>query len=117
MSRTTASLALAQTLLVVLGFFGLGIVLKVSGYPDYIGVRWNPLAVSLRQHGMWLIFLPILWVILATRAERHDRGILSYRVVWLAGVCIAGSIIALFLYAAIFPYSFPIVIQIRQGIR
>jgi hypothetical protein len=108
MSRTTVILALVQTLLVILGFFALGIVLKFLGYPDYPIARWNHLAVFLRQHGMWFIFLPVLWVVLAARAERHDRGILSYRVVWVAGVCIAASIIGLFLYAAIFPYSLPL---------
>jgi len=104
---------LTQALLVVLGFFALGIVLKASGYPTYIGVRWNHLAVFLRHRGMWFLLLPILWTILAARAERHDYGIQSYRVVWLAGVCIAAVIIGLFLYAAIFPFYMPLVIKIR----
>jgi hypothetical protein len=102
-----------QALLVVLGFFALAIVLKAWGYPTYIGVRWNHLAVFLRQHGMWLLLLPISWTILAARAERHDYGILSYRVVWLAGVCIAAAIIALFLYAAIFSCYIPLLIKIH----
>ncbi len=111
MSRTTAILALVQMLLVILGFFALAIVLKASGYPDYTGVRWSHLAVFLRRHGMWLLVLPILWVVLAARTERHDYGILSYRIVWLAGACIAATIIALFLYAAIYPFYFPLIIK------
>jgi len=111
MSRTTAVLALVQMLLVILGFFALAIVLKASGYPYYPGVRWNQLAVFLRQHGMWLILLPVAWVILAARTERYDYGILSYRVVWLGGVGIAATIIALFLYAAVHPFYFPLIMK------
>src|SRR5687768_16684300 len=55
MSRTTTILALIQTLLVIGGFFALGAVLKMSGYPDALAVRWNPLAVFLREHGVWLL--------------------------------------------------------------
>jgi hypothetical protein len=103
MSRSTAILALVQTLVVILGFFALASVLKALGYPDHLYVHWNHYALFLRRQGMWLLILPILWVVLAARAERHDYGILTYRVVWLGGVCIAAAIIALFLYAAVFP--------------
>ena len=51
MSRTTTILGLLQTILLVGGFLALGMVLKVSGYPDSTEVRWNPLAVFLREHG------------------------------------------------------------------
>jgi hypothetical protein len=107
MSRTTTILSLVQTLLVILGFFALGAVLKMSGYPDQLGVRWNPLAVFLREHGAWLLLLPVLWVFFATLAQRVDRGFFSYRFACIIGLCIAGVIIALFLYAAVFPYTRP----------
>ena len=87
MSRTTISLVLVQALLVVLGFFALAIVLKLLGYPE--NAMWSHLALFLRRHGMWLLLLPVSWVVLAVRAERYDYGILNYRVVWLGGVCIA----------------------------
>src|SRR4051812_20600713 len=75
MSRTTTMLALLQVLLVVVGYFALGIVLKMSGYPNNEGwVHWNPWAVLLREHGGWLICLPVLWVLYATAAEHRDRG-------------------------------------------
>jgi hypothetical protein len=102
MSRTTAILALVQALLVTLGFFALAIILKALGYPAS-GMHFSRLAVFLRTHGFWLICLPVAWVCLAVRVERRDYGILSYRTVWLGGVCIAASIISLFLYAAVFP--------------
>ena len=98
MSRTTTILALLQTFLVVTGFFVVGVVLKWSGYPDSPVVRWNPLAVFLREHGLWLLFLPVLWVVLATSAQRLNLGFLSYRVACVIGLCVAGMTIALFFY-------------------
>jgi hypothetical protein len=105
MSRTTTILALLQTLLVIVGFFALGVVLKMSGYPDAIAVRWNPLALFLREHGAWLLLLPVLWVFFATSAQRIDRGFLSYHIACVVGLCIAGLTIVLFLYAAVFPFT------------
>jgi len=107
MSRTTTILALLQTLLVIVGFFALGTVLRMTGYPDALAVRWNPLAVVLREHGVWLLLLPVLWVLFATSAQRVDRGFFSYRVACTIGFCIAGGIIAVFLNAAVFPYTRP----------
>jgi uncharacterized membrane protein len=105
----TTILALLQTLLVIVGFFALGVVLKMSGYPDtMLAVRWNPLAVFLREHGAWLLLVPVLWVFLATSAQRVDRGILSYRSACIIGLGLAGVTIGLFLYAAIFPFTRPL---------
>ncbi len=86
---------------------------KIAGYPDDFTVRWNPLAVFLRQHGGWLLLLPVLWVFFATPAEHLDRGIFSQRIAFVAGVCIAGLIIVLFLYAVLFPYSRPFLFHVR----
>ncbi len=110
MSRTTTILALFQVSLLILGFFALGAVLKISGYPDTPTVRWNPLAVFLREHGFWLLFVPVLWVCAATSAQHHDRGFLSYRLASILGLCIAGATIALFLFAAVFPYTRPLLL-------
>jgi len=109
MPRTTAILALVQTLLLILGFFALGTVLKTSGYPDALAIHWNPLAVFLREHGFWLLLLPVLWGAFATTAQRLDRGFLSYHLAYIIGLCVAGVTIALFLYAAVFPYTRPLV--------
>ena len=50
MSRNITILGLIQMLLVILGFFGLGIVMKMNGYPsEDFGIRWNPLALLLRR--------------------------------------------------------------------
>ena len=108
MFRIITILALLQTLLVIVGFFALGAVLKLAGYPEALAVRWNPLAVWLREHGTWLLLVPILWVFVATSAQRRDEGFLSYRFACFIGICIPVLTIGLFLYAAIFPYTRPI---------
>jgi hypothetical protein len=113
MSRPTTILAMVQTLVIIVGFFALGAVLKLCGYPYVLGVRWNPLAVFLRERGLWLLFLPIFWVLFAVSAQRIDTGFLSYRFAWIIGISIAGIIIALFLDAAAFPYTVPIIIRLR----
>ena len=112
MSRTTTILALLQTLIVIVGFFALGVVLKMGSYPDNPVVRWNPLAVFLREHGTWLLLLPILWVCFSAQAERVDRGILSSRISFIIGVCIAAVTIGAFLYAAVFPYTRPLFLHV-----
>jgi hypothetical protein len=111
MSRTTLTLGLLQLVLVIVGFTTLGIVLKFCGYPgEDLGVRWNLLAVLLREHGGWLMLLPVLWTCLAINAQRLDRGVFSYRLACVIGLCIIALIIALFFYAAVFPYTRPMFI-------
>lgn len=109
MSRLITILTLLQTVVIVVGFFVLGVVLKISGYgsPHELGVRWNPLAVFLREYGLWLLVLPIAWVPFAIKAERMDSGFFSYRLACLIGLCMASLTIVAFLYAAVFPYSRP----------
>jgi hypothetical protein len=68
MSRPITLLVLLQTLLVIVGFFVLGIVLKFCGYPDAFGLRWNPVAVFLREHGFWLLLPSFLWAVYAMTA-------------------------------------------------
>jgi hypothetical protein len=112
MSRPITILAVLQTLSVVIGFFALGTVLKISGYPDELAVRWNPLAVFLREPGVWLLLLPALWVVFATSAQRLNRGFFSYRVALVLGLCTSIGIIALFVYAT-FAFTRPLLIHVR----
>jgi hypothetical protein len=106
-------LALLQTLLIIIGFFVLGAVLKFSGYPDEIDLRWNPLAVFLREYGFWLLGLPALWTCFALSAQGRDRGFFSYAVACVFGLAIAGVTIATFIWAAIFPYARPLLMPVQ----
>ena len=112
MNRTITLLALFQVLLVIIGFLALGIVLKLSGYPDALRLHWNPLAVFLREHGFLLLLLPLLWTIYAVAAERVQQGWLLPRLAFSFGVGLALLLIPLFLYAAVFAYTRPLLIHV-----
>jgi len=111
MSRNITVLALIQLLVVVLGFFALGIVLKAGGYPDDppfpsgLGrVVWSPLALFLRQHGLALLVIPVVWAVI-TSLSQNRRVIFSQNVWLIIGVIIAAAIIALFVYACARRYA------------
>lgn len=94
---------LAQVLVVVLGFVALGVILKFNGWPDAPFMKWSPLSVGLRQHGMWLLLLPFFWTCYAVAASYVERGILSLNVAIIVGVVIAGIIFLAFLVAVATP--------------
>lgn len=111
MSRPTTFIALAQTILIVACRIGLAVVLKVHGYKPNGGgmdptIRWSPLAVFLREHGLWLLLLPLLWVGYATWARRVDRGFIGrYRTACVVGIMVAALVLAAFFWAIAFPYT------------
>jgi hypothetical protein len=100
--------------MIIVGFLASGAVLKFCGYPDAVFVRWNPLAVFLREHVGWLLLIPIAWVFFATCAERIAPDGISHAVAYAVGVYIPPITIAFFLYAAIYPYTRPIFIGVPK---
>jgi hypothetical protein len=111
MSRNIAILGLIQMLLVILGFFGLGIVMKIAGYPsEDFGIHWNPLALFLRQHGLFLLVVPLFWTIFAATSQNQAKFIFSLDVWSVLGLVMTITIISIFLYACVFPYTRPILI-------
>jgi hypothetical protein len=106
MSRLLTFLGLFQLACLLIGFFALGIILKVNGYPDEsLMIRWSPFAIFLRSQGLWLLTAPALWVCYAVYSSHRDKGIFSERTSIAIGAAISGAIILSFLYAAIFPLS------------
>ena len=115
MARPTTILALVQTLVVVVGFIGLGVVLRGCGYPngELMGVRWNPLAIFLREHLGFLLLIPVTWVFYASTAQHKDSGRLSYRIAFIIGLAIAACMLSAFLYASCHPFTRPIWFGVR----
>jgi hypothetical protein len=113
MSRNITILGLIQMLLVILGFFGLGIVMKMNGYPsEDFGIRWNPLALLLRRHGLILLLVPVAWTIFAALSQSRRRFIFSLDVWAVLGIVFALAIISLFIYACVDPFYRPIFIRL-----
>lgn len=109
MSRNITILGLVQLLLVILGFFGLGIVMKMNGYPhEDFGIRWNPLALLLRRHGLILLLVPVCWTIFTAVAQSRRHFIFSLGVWAVLGIVFALTIISLFIYACVDPFYRPI---------
>src|ERR1035437_9855309 len=108
MSRTITILGLVQMLVVILGFFGLGIVLKMCGYhsehPEEFGIRWNPDALMLRRHGLALLLVPIVWTVLAALSQNRRRFIFTLDVWAILGIVNSATILGVFLYACVYPY-------------
>jgi hypothetical protein len=95
--------------MIIVGFLALSAVLKFCGYPDAVFVRWNPLAVFLRENVGWFLLIPIAWVFCVTWAERAAPDGISHAVAYAVGVYLPIIMIALFLYPAIYPYTRPII--------
>jgi hypothetical protein len=105
MSRPTAILLLLQTILVIIGFFALEAVLKMCGYPASSGIAWNPLTIFLREHGLWLLLLPLAWVFYAWHAENRECGVVCYHTACLVALGNSGLTVALYLFASIYPFA------------
>jgi hypothetical protein len=104
--RSLTFLGIFQIACLLIGFFALGIVLKLCGYPEGLPMtRWSPFAIFLRSHGLWLLVAPALWITYATYSSRVDQGIFSEKISILVGLVLSGAIILSFLYAAIFPFT------------
>ena len=112
MSRNITILASLQLLVVILGFFGLAIVLKVAGYPGdppfmrSIGmVVWSSPALILRQYGLLLILVPIIWTVFASCSQNRGNFIFSLDAWLIIGVINSITIMGLFIYVCIHHFA------------
>lgn len=106
MKATTILIAAVQVLVIVCGFVAVGIVLKFSGYPENPRwVHWNPLAIGLRHFGLGLLVFPIIWTIIAARADSGKPAPVNYRTLVAIGGAFAVVTMCLFIYAATCAYS------------
>ena len=106
-SRTTTTIALLQTMLLLLGISGMGMLMKLKGYPDnvWLPVTWNRLPVFLREHGTWFLLVPLVWVALANAAQHRAGFIISYKSICAIGFVLAIGLLLLFIYAGFDPYT------------
>jgi hypothetical protein len=111
MSRTIVLLSLTQALAVILGFFGLSIVLRHYGYPgpppqgisSFVIYHWSHLTLFLRRCGFILLLIPLTWATLTVMSERRERLIFPFALWMIVGAIIPLTIIATFFYAIFHP--------------
>lgn len=107
MNRPISIVGILQVLVIVLGFIALGTHMKFLGYPnaaEYV-FRFSPLALFLREYGMYLLLVPPLWMALAVFSSPREHGIFSLPAVLLQGVVIILILLCTFLYATVRPGS------------
>jgi hypothetical protein len=92
-----------QVVSLLLCFFGLGIVLKAHGYPESAVFQWSSWALFLRENGLWLLALPIMWACYASLSVRRDKGIFSSSLATVVGLVLTVSILFCFFYAMMWP--------------
>ena len=99
-ARPITILALVQLAIVFLGYVSLVGAMKLRGYPNEFFV-WPPFTVFLRQHGLWMLLLPISFVAwsLFSEAARPSRN--SEGRTLIVGVLIAVLLFLGFVFAAI----------------
>jgi hypothetical protein len=112
MSRSIILLSLTQALAVVLGFFGLSIVLKHYGYPggppqgisSFVIYRWSHLTLFLRRYGFILLLIPLAWAAFATISANRAKFVFPFAFWMILGTIIPVIIIATFFYAIFRPW-------------
>jgi hypothetical protein len=110
-SRQITRLAALQILLVVLGFFGLGIVLKMQGYPGQdLPIRWDGKATFLREYGLWLLTLQVVVVLLSLCACRRYHAAAGEASL-AAGLGLALMLFGLFLHSMFHNHTRPFFIH------
>ena len=96
--------------LTVLGYLWLGIVMKFEGYPSGNPlIRWNPLALKLRQHGHWSLLLFLIWAITTFLSILLERRLVLRFLSIVLSVAVA-LVPVLFLIAAWNPSYRPLLI-------
>lgn len=68
---TISRLALLQCLIVVIGVLTTCGILKLNAYDPSVAVRWNPVAVAVRNFGYLLLIVPAIWTAVCLVLERR----------------------------------------------
>lgn len=107
LSRSIVMIGLLQLLCISAGFFAVGIILKLSGWPeiDDPTIRWNPYAVFLRNFGWVFVVVPLVWTIYAAVSKEIDEGWWNFEVALVVGVIIPILFLLVFILSALSPYT------------
>jgi hypothetical protein len=107
-AREISRLAALQILLVVLGFFALGAVLKIQGYPGRdFAIRWDGQAVFLREYGLWLLALQVSVVLGSLMAYRRCHTARGEALLG-SGLALAVILFSLFVHSMFHNHTRPI---------
>ena len=80
-------MALLQTLVIVIGVFTTGIVLKFHMYPK-LSLDWNPASVAVRNYGFFLLIIPAAWTGVCLALERCRTNLWSPTRTLISGIVV-----------------------------
>ena len=109
MDRVITRLACLQVFLIVSGFFCLGIYMKMNGYPDKNYLIWSDTAIFLRNHGFWLILIPLFWTGFSFKVQNKSQD--NDKIILLSGIILNAAIILSFIIATI-SHRHPLIIAL-----
>lgn len=87
-------IALSQFVYLSLGIMAVNIIVK-SGSLEQI----SPLAVLLAGYGVWLLIIPLVWMIYNSACEKIDKGLFSAKLGRAVGILINALIVIVFAIA------------------
>jgi hypothetical protein len=117
MPRSITLLCLAQFVCVICGFSFLAMRMRGYGYPGepYVfqissfGIyHWSHLALFLRHAQLFMLVLPVAWMMLALISERQGGFVLPFTLWMIIGVVLPCAIIMTYFYFGFYPcYEVP----------
>jgi hypothetical protein len=106
--RPITIVGLFQVLTVVVGILAARIILKMSGYPDDTSVRWNAASVFLRNYGIALLLVPLIWTPLTVAIERKSDHPFAASLLSLSGPALLIGLLLFCSWACTHCYTRPL---------
>jgi hypothetical protein len=110
--RSITLLCLAQMLTIICGFSFLAMCMRGQGYPgepmifqisSFGTYHWSHLALFLRRAGLFLLVIPVIWMILTLLAEQRGRFGLPFGFWIFIGIILPCAFIMTYCYVSFHP--------------
>jgi len=99
----TRVIAITQFVFLAMGAFTLNVIVKASVYPDRTEGAPSAFSVYLAQHGIWLLLVPLLWVVYAMISASLEKSVFSTRVANAVGIFLAAVMLGAYSWAIFRP--------------
>jgi uncharacterized membrane protein len=99
-------IALLQCLIVVIGVLTTCAILKLNAYDPEAAIRWNPVAVAVRNAGYLLLIIPAIWASLCVVLERRISNPWNHAWSIVSGVLVIFVLVVLLWWTTTTPFFF-----------
>ena len=101
---TISRLALLQCLVVVIAVLTTCGLLKLNAYDPDSEIRWNPVAVAIRNYGFLLLLVPAVWAAASFALERSAVHRWSPSWTLVSGLMVISLLVSLLWWTTSTPY-------------